>query len=217
MKKILLVFCLIFPLGVMASGIPVVDIAGLTQMITDGLARAKEFKQNMDEARNRLNEMKSSADHYKKMVDGHFNFEDVLNDPYANQFMALDDWKQIYNDSAGLAELRQEFGMYSDDPVVQRQYDNKLRQYNAQTKFYKASVERNKKMQSLLGQFSTATTPAAKEDIANAIRFEQTQVQNDAQMMATMNTLMEEQRILEAGKKSDEKVKLMFGEGFSRS
>ncbi len=166
-------------------------------MITDGLARAKEFKQNMDEARNRLNEMKSSADHYKKMVDGHFNFEDVLNDPYANQFMALDDWKQIYNDSAGLAELRQEFGMYSDDPVVQRQYDNKLRQYNAQTKFYKASVERNKKMQSLLGQFSTATTPAAKEDIANAIRFEQTQVQNDAQMMATMNTLMEKQRVLE--------------------
>lgn len=217
MKKWLLTICLVFPFGVTASGIPVVDIAGLTQMITDGLARAKEFKQNMDEARNRLNEMQSTADHYKKMVDGHFNFEDVLNDPYANDFMALDDWKQIYNDSTGLAELRQEFGMYSDDPVVQRQYDNKLRQYNAQTKFYKASVERNKKMQSLLGQFSTAQTPAAKEDIANAIRFEQTQVQNDAQMMATMNTMMEKQRILEAGKRSDEKVKLMFGEGFPRS
>lgn len=217
MKNYLLMFFLIFPLGVTASGIPVVDVAGLTQMITDGLARAKEFKQNMEEARNRLNEMKSSADHYKKMVDGHFNFEDVLNDPYANQFMALDDWKQIYNDSTGLAELREEFGLYSDDPNVQRRYDNKLKQYNAQTKFYKASVERNKKMQSLLSQFSTATTPAAKEDIANAIRFEQTQVQNDAQMMATMNTLMEKQQRLEHDASEREDVRIMFNEGFPRS
>lgn len=217
MKKILLVFCLMLPQVVTAAGIPVVDVAGLTQMITDGLTRAKEFKQNMDEARNRLNEMKATSDHYKKMVDGHFNFEDILNDPYANQFMALEDWKQIYNDATGLAELRHEFGMFSDDPVVQRQYDNKLRQYNAQTKFYKASVERNKKMQSLLSQFSTATTPAAKEDIANAIRFEQTQVQNDAQMMATMNTLMEKQRILEHEAKADEDIKIMLGEGFPRT
>lgn len=217
MKKWLLTICLVFPFGVTASGIPVVDIAGLTQMIVDGLTRAQEFKQNMDEARNRLNEMQSTADHYKKMVDGHFNFEDVLNDPYANDFMALDDWKQIYNDSTGLAELRQEFGMYSDDPIVQRQYDNKLRQYNAQTKFYKASVERNKKMQSLLGQFSTATTPAAKEDIANAILFEQTQVQNDAQMMATMNNLMEKQQRLEHDASEREDVRIMFNEGFPRS
>ncbi|OED65897.1 conjugal transfer protein TrbJ [Vibrio tasmaniensis ZS-17] len=217
MKKWLLTICLVFPFGVTASGIPVVDIAGLTQMITDGLTRAQEFKQNMDEARNRLNEMQSTADHYKKMVDGHFNFEDVLNDPYANDFMALDDWKQIYNDSTGLAELRQEFGMYSDDPVVQRQYDNKLRQYNAQTKFYKASVERNKKMQSLLGQFSTATTPAAKEDIANAIRFEQTQVQNDAQMMAAMNSLMAKQRVMEADSAARASTKLLLNEGIPRT
>ncbi|WP_394142880.1 type IV secretion system protein [Vibrio chagasii] len=217
MKKWLLTICLVFPFGVTASGIPVVDIAGLTQMITDGLARAQEFKQNMEEARNRLSEMQSTADHYKKMVDGHFNFEDVLNDPYANDFMALDDWKQIYNDSTGLAELRQEFGMYSDDPVVQRQYDNKLRQYNAQTKFYKASVERNKKMQSLLGQFSTATTPAAKEDIANAIRFEQTQVQNDAQMMAAMNSLMAKQRVMEADSAARASTKLLLNEGIPRT
>lgn len=217
MKKVLLASLLVFSLGSNASGIPVVDVANLAQIVTEGLARAKEFKQNMDEARNRLSEMKASSDHYKKMVDGHFNFEDVLNDPYANEFMALDDWKDIYNDSSGLVELREEFGMYSDDPLVQRRYDNQLRQYNAQSKFYKASVERNKKMQSLLGQFSTATTPAAKEDIANAIRFEQTQVQNDAQMMATMNTMMDERRRLEARKKSQEKVELMFGDGFPRS
>ncbi|WP_223823898.1 type IV secretion system protein [Candidatus Enterovibrio escicola] len=151
------------------------------------------------------------------MVDGHFNFEDLLNDPYANQFIALDDWKQIYNNSTELAELRQEFSMYSDDPLVQRRYDNELRQYNVQTKFYNASVERNKKMQLVLKKFSTATTPAAKEDIANAIRFEQTQIQNDAQMMSSLNTLIETQRILEAGKRSDEKVKLMFGDGFPRT
>ena len=217
MKKLILIGMLAFPLSVSASGIPVVDIAGLLQMVTDGLARAQEFKQNMDEARNRLGEMKSTADHYKDMVDGHYNFEDILNDPYANQFMAMDDWKQIYDDSTGLAELRQEFDMFSDDPQVQRRYDNKLRMYNAQTKYYKASVERNKKMQTLLIQFSTATTPASKSDIANTIRFEQTQVQNDAQMMATLNKLMENQQRLENGAAARESTRRLLNEGYPRS
>ena len=217
MKKIILIGLLVFPLSVSASGIPVVDVAGLLQMVTDGIARAQEFKQNMDEARNRLGEMKSTADHYKNMVDGHYNFEDILNDPYANQFMALDDWKQVYNDSSGLAELRQEFDMFSDDPQVQRRYDNRLRMYNAQNKYYEGTVKRNNNMQSLLEQFSTATTPAAKEDIANAIRFEQTQVQNDAQIMASLNDLMERQQRLEHDAKEKEDVRIMFNEGFPRS
>ena len=217
MNKYLLVMLLALPLSVSATGIPVVDVAGLLQMVTDGIARAQEFKQNMDEARNRLGEMKSTADHYKKMVDGHYNFEDILNNPHSNQFMAMDNWKDIYNDSTGLAELRQEFDMFSSDPQVQRRYDNKLRMYNAQTKFYKSSVERNKKMQSLLGQFSTATTPAAKDDIANAIRFEQTQVQNDAQMMASLNDLMEKQRRLEVGAAARERSRKLLNEGIPQS
>ena len=217
MKKYLLVMLLALPLSVSATGIPVVDIAGLLQMVTDGLTRAQEFKQNIDEARNRLGEMKLTADHYKKMVDGHYNFEDILNDPYANQFMALDDWKEVYNDSTGLAELRQEFDMFSDDPNVQRRYDNKLRMYNAQTKYYKATVKRSNNMQSLLEQFSTATTPAAKEDIANSIRFEQTQVQNDTQMMASLNDLMEKQQHLEMESRAEERIRARFNEGIPRS
>ncbi|WP_223823897.1 hypothetical protein [Candidatus Enterovibrio escicola] len=66
MQKLLLPFLLVLSFGVPASGLPVIDIAGLAQIVTEGLARAKEFKQNMQEARNRLNEMESSSKHYKK-------------------------------------------------------------------------------------------------------------------------------------------------------
>ena len=217
MKRLLLVIFLSFPLNLSAAGIPTIDIAAIAQMILDGVEQATRFKTQMEEAKNRLGEMKSQGDHYKDMVDGHFNFEDVLNNPQSNQFMASENWKDIYNDLTGLGELRQEFGMYSDDPIVQRRYDNKLKQYNAKTKFYKASVDRSNRMSDLLEQFNTATTPSAKDDIANAIRFEQTQVQNDTQMMASLNELMEKQRLMESEKASDEKVRKMFNEGFPRS
>ena len=216
MKKLLLAISLSLPLCVSAAGIPTIDIAAIAQMILDGVEQATRFKTQMEEAKNRLSEMKSQGDHYKDMVDGHFNFEDVLNNPTSNQFMALRNWKDIYNDSTGLAELRQEFGMFSDDPIVQRRYDNKLRQYNAQSKFHKASVERSEKMKDLLEQFDTATTPAAKDDIANALRFEQTQIQNDTKMMASLNDLMAESRLLEAGKAARKSTNTLLNEGFPR-
>lgn len=198
-----------------ASGIPVVDVASLSQMITDGLTRAKEFKENMDEARNRLNQLKAQQRHYEKMVEGHYEFEDVLNDPYVNEFMALDDWKQIYNDSEGLSELRDEFDMHSDNPAVQRRYDNELKRYNAQSKYYKTVVDRNRRMAGLLEQFSGASTPAAKSDIANAISFEQTQVQNDTQMMNTMNELMDKQERLRKDTETRERTRVMLNEGIT--
>ncbi|MCT7947686.1 type IV secretion system protein [Shewanella septentrionalis] len=216
MKKILLIGCLTAPFAANA-GIPVIDIGSLTQMITEGAIRANEFKENILEARNRLNQMKQQGTHYKDMVDGHFDVEKVLNDPNANKFMALSDWKKIYDDVEDIAELREEFYLFSDDPKKQKIYDDKLRQYSAQKRFYNSSVARNKKMTDLLNEFATATTPAKKEDIANSLRFEQTQLQNDAQMMASLNSLMEQQRRFEVAAAAEEKMRKWNNEGFPRS
>lgn len=216
MKKIVLICCLSAPFCANA-GIPVLDIGSLTQMITEGATRANEFKQNILEARNRLNEMKQQSDHYKNMVDGHFDVEKLLNDPTANKFMALDDWKKIHDSVEDIVELREEFYLFSDDPKKQKIYDAKLRQYSAQQKFYNSSVARNKKMKNLLDEFATATTPAKKEDIANTLRFEQTQMQNDVQMMASLNSLMEQQRRFEMDVSAEEKMRKWSNEGFPRS
>lgn len=214
MRNLLLIICLTLPLKTLASGIPVVDIAAITQVIMEGTLRAQEFEQNMQAAKNRLSEMKSTADHYKEMVDGHFNYEDILNAPSTNDFMAMEDWKAIYHKTAALTDLRKAFNMHSKNPHRQRQYDRELIEYDLQKKSYDAAVERNQRMQSLLGQFSTATTPAAKEDIANAISFEQTQIQNDTQMAAAMNTLLEKQDLLEHEAQARENIRIMMNEGF---
>ena len=112
MKKLLLLIALIFPFSVSATGIPVVDVASLTQMVTDNLAKAKQWgleaqqwaKQNgmdIDQYKEALKQGKDiyeQGEHYKKMVDGHFNFEDVLNDPLANEFYDLEEWRDVYDE-----------------------------------------------------------------------------------------------------------------------
>ncbi|WP_412497222.1 type IV secretion system protein [Vibrio fluvialis] len=217
MKKWLMVFVLSASSSVYATGIPVVDVASLTQMLQDGLMRAKEFQEQMGEARNRLLEMKSQGEHYKQMVEGHYDFEDVLNDPYLNQFIALDDWKEIYQDTQGLSNLRDEFGLYSDDPKIQRRYDNQLRQYQLRQKYYRNSVARNKRMQKLYQEFNGASNPAAKSDIANSISYERMQMQNDDQLMASLDEMMERQQMLERESVAREKTRKLMNEGIPRS
>ncbi len=200
----------------LATGIPVVDVASMVQFAAEATTRAAEFAEDITEARKRLSELKSQGAHYKRMVEGHVDFEDVLYDPTLNSVYSLKDWRTIYNNIEDIADLRQEFDMYSDDPMVQRSYDRQLKEYKMKTIFYENSVKRNENMASLMTQYQSATTPATKADLANAIAFEQTQIQNDAQMQQTLQTVMEEQRINEAQASMRATYDTLMGEGIPR-
>jgi type IV secretion system protein VirB5 len=218
MKKfivMLLVLSLSYNQTVSASGVPTIDIASIIQGLKDALIRAKEFKQQIKEAKNRLNEMRNSSEHYRDMVDGHFDFESILNDPTLNKYLALDDWKDIYNDTSDLSDLRDEFGMVSNNPTTQKKYDRKLQTYSAQSKFYDMSVKRNDNLKDLLAQFTTATNPAAKADLANSIQFENARIKNDAKMMESMTALMEQTATLEHEQRSLEKIEVIRGGGMA--
>ncbi|EGR3963722.1 conjugal transfer protein TrbJ, partial [Vibrio cholerae] len=65
--------------------------------------------------------------------------------------------------------------------------------------------------------FNGATTPAAKSDIANAISFERMQMQNDDQLMASMDEMMERQQMLERESAARENTRKLFNEGIPRS
>ena len=134
-NKLLLALALSFPLSVNASGIPTVDVAAIAQMVADGMEEAARFTQDMEEARNRLQEMKEQGEHYKSMVDGHWDYEKILNDPNLNDFFANEEWQDIYDNVTNLDQLRDEFGMYSDDPNVQNRYDKELQAYAAREEF----------------------------------------------------------------------------------
>jgi type IV secretion system protein VirB5 len=195
MKKIFIILLLITPLAVQnigASGIPTIDIVSMIQGLKDALVQAKQFKDQISEARNRLNRLKETGKHYKDMVDGHFDWESLLNDPTLNKHLALGNWKKIYDGIGDINNLRDEFHMQSDDPRIQSKWDKQLKAYKVQRDFYYASVKRSENLKNLLKQFSTATNPAAKADLANSIQFENTQVENDAEMMKSMAALMEQ-------------------------
>ena len=213
-RKTLIALAFSLPMTVSASGIPTVDVVAIAQMVADNAENAARFVEDMEEARNRLQEMKEQGEHYKNMVDGHWDYEKILNDPNLNDFFANEEWQDIYDNVTNLDQLRDEFGMYSDDPNVQNRYDKELQAYAAREEFYNTAVERNKRMTELLSEFEHAATPAQKEDIGNSIRFEQTQIENDAKMMASLNQLMEDQRRLEHSAKEREKLDILFGEGF---
>ena len=181
-----------------ATGIPTVDVAGIAQMVANNAARAADFAKTLSEAQKRLEQLKQTANHYKSMVEGHHSFEDVLQMANANNGFAFNNWQDIYNDTSELEQLREDFNMYSDDPEIQKRFDQELLSYKAQRNYYNGTVARNNRMQTLLNQFSTATTPGLKADLANAINFEQLQIRNDAQMMDTLNKLMEKQKSLES-------------------
>lgn len=191
---------------VYATGIPVVDVASLTQMVVDGVTRAQEFSESLNEAKNRLNQAKSTATHYKSMVEGHYNYEEILNDPNLNAFVDLTNFQDLYDSIDDVSGLRDEFGMHSDDPVIQRRYDLKLKEYKFQENLLEVSKTRNDRMRTLLTQFNAATTPAAKADLANSIEYEKMQMQNEQEMMGAMNNVLVKQRQLERSKAARENI-----------
>lgn len=213
MRKVIISALVTASLSVNAAGIPVVDVAGLAQMVKDTALRAHEFKQTIGEAKSRLNHMKADLNHYKKMVDGHFDFEKVINDPFLNDFMAMDNWQQIYDSVGDVSSLREEFGLKSDDPAIQSRFDQELKQFKFNQILYQNSVKRNKRIQDLAGKYASATTPAAKSDLANAISYEEMQMKNDQQMMEKMTALMDKQRSLEANKAAEKSIDNIFGTG----
>lgn len=216
MKKQILILLLGMPLSVQATGILTFDAANLAQMALEATTKAKEFAEIMAQSHKEFNEMQSQGDHYRKMVDGHYNFEDILNDPNLNQAFALEDWKKIYDNVEDIADIRHEFNMYSDDPITQRRYNDQLRMYRTKTTFYENTVKRYERLSELLSQFDTATTPAAKEDLANAISYEQTLIQNDQQMHNALTEAMERQEQLENDARAREDIRVFLNEGLPR-
>jgi len=200
----------------MAQGIPVIDTASIARLISEGAARVAEFKQNYEEAKNRLQALKDHQQLFDDMVSGHYNYKDIINDPNINDFMASTDWGEIFTAVDDLDDLREEFSMVSDNADVQALYDNQLREYKLRNDAYNSSVTRNTKMEALLSEFAAATTPAAKQDIANAISYEQTQIHNDAEMLKVLGELSAQKASLIHQARGREIREKLFGDGFTR-
>lgn len=177
-----------------ASGIPVVDVAGITQMIMESLTRAQEFQQTIQNATQQLNALKDQHEHYKNMVEGHWDIEDILNDPNLNEFTSMDDWRSIYDAVDDIDSLRNEFDLYSEDPAVQKNYDRALKNYAVKKNIHESVVKRSQRIQDLFSQMGHADTPAKKADLSNSIQLESMRIKNDQQAMDLITEIEERER-----------------------
>lgn len=183
-----------------ASGIPTVDAATLAQSVLNGLEAAQQAKDQMQAYADQMNQAKDLFEQNKDMISGNWKLGDFLDSQLMNNILPSD-WEKIYNNIEDLTNLREKFGLTSDDPSVQKQYDKLLAGYDVMNKSLEANNQRVENLQKLGGLLNSANTPQQKEDLNLRFQMEYVNMQNEQIRLQNVSALMEKQKELERKKK----------------
>lgn len=186
---------------VVASGVPTVDVAALTQMVLNAQQQAREALAQLDKAKEAISQAKSQYDHYKGIVQGNDKLGEFLNDPYVNQLLPGKEWQDIYSQAKDLPQLRQRYGLTSSDPQVQAAFDKLLSQADVLENQYKATNTRLDHAKGLRNRLNTVETPKDREQLALRyqqeileLQAQQAQLQNSRYLMAQHEKMENEKR-----------------------
>lgn len=177
-----------------ASGIPVVDVAGIAQMIQDGIQQANEAMNQLNATRQQIEDFKNAAEAEKKRFEGNWKLSDVLSDPTLTSYLPSDDWQKIYDGSRDVSALREEYGLYSENEDEQKVFDSMLTDIDVLQDSYSATVKRTENIKNLAAYMDQAQTPQQKADYQNRIAYEQLQIQNEKIKIDTVAALMEKRQ-----------------------
>lgn len=186
-----------------ASGIPTVDVATGIILTDNAVQQAKEAADALDQARAGIEQAKRQYDEYASMVTGNSELADFLNNPALNKILPMAEWWAVYSDVENLPELRQRYGLQSDDPQVQKEFDKLLAATGALEENYNASTERVKNAEQLRAQLNVASTPQQKQDLQLRYQQEFLELQNQQMRMANMKALTDQEKDLENAKRSN--------------
>lgn len=188
---------------VSASGIPTVDVANIAQMVLDAQAQALQAKAQLDAAMSQLDEAKRQFDQTKGFITGNSGYGGMYNDPamtsYIPTSISPDSWEQLYTkmDTVTLQNMRNKYGLETDNKVQQEAYDKKLQDFYFTQGALAANNRRLENIQRLQEEADRATTPQQKQDIANRIAAEQAEIQNENNRLAVVNSLQAKQEKLQ--------------------
>ncbi|EOS2689941.1 type IV secretion system protein [Escherichia coli] len=150
--------------------IPVVDPTSIAKTVEEGLARAKEAADNLQQLKTQYEQSIKYAEDQKKRLEGFTDFSrgfDTASSYMRGSLKDIDSDSQI-----GLDSLRKKYSLTSSDANTQRRYDAVLKQINFYEQFNKSMYKRAERVQSLQSLFASATTPQQKADIANQLSIE---------------------------------------------
>ncbi|CNK25749.1 P-type DNA transfer protein VirB5 [Yersinia aldovae] len=178
--------------SVQSAGIPVVDVAGIAQMLQNATQQAQEALDNLDAIKSQIAETKSMADAAKARFEGNWGLADVLNDPTLNSYLPTKDWSDIYGGTRDLTNLRDKYGLKSQNTSIQKHYDEMLTNLDVMQEAYDSTVKRSDNIRKLGTMMDTAQTPQQKADYANRIAVEQTEILNENTKIELVKTQMEQ-------------------------
>lgn len=194
-----------------AAGIPTVSATELAQMVVNAQQQAKEALAQLNKAKEAIAQAKSQYDHYKGLIEGNSNLADFLNDPLVNDLIPLGDWTQIYNDAKNLPDLRQRYGLISEDPAVQKAFDKLLMKADVLEKEKSASDTRVQNAQKMRAKLNTVQTPQEKQDLSLRYQQEMLELQTQQIRMQNIKELAAEKEKLEDKKRAQDFMNYMNG------
>lgn len=208
MKKKITVTAVAFFLGCMPAislaGIPTVDPAAIAQLTANAKQQADEALQQLNTAKQSIQQVKDQYDHYKNLVTGNDQLGNFLNDPLLNNILPASDFNDIYNDTKKLADLRSRYGMTSSDSKVQEVFDRLLSQAGVIEETYNAASQRIKNAEQLRQKLNTVETPQQREELGLRLQQEQIELQNQQMQLQNAKMLMEHQEKLADRKKAQD-------------
>ena len=200
-----------------AIGIPTLDSTTAGILVINATAQAKQALDALKQAKEGIEQAKAEYDHYKNLISGNSNYGDFLNNPELNKILPIAEWGDMYKDAKRLPELRQRYGMVSDDTYVQKAYDKLLGAMGALEANYEASSERVKNAEELKREINKVDTPQQKQDLQIRYQQELIEQQNQEMRMANMIALSEQRQKLENKRRAQEFQDHMRGKGKYRS
>lgn len=190
-----IVCSLAMPVAVNATGIPVLDVAGIAQMVQNATATAQQALDQLNQLKQQYDQAVAAAKAEKERFEGNWSLGDVLNDPTLTSYLP-DDWTDIYS-SGDVSGLREQYKLKSTNSEVQEQYDSLLSNLSTMQEAYDSTVKRTKNIEQLASYMNSAQTPQQKADYANRILFEQTQIQNEQAKVNAVKTMMEQREYIQ--------------------
>ena len=125
MKKLAYVVLLASLSGqVMASGIPTVDVAAIAKTVEEGLTRAQEAANQLNQLKEQYEQQIKYAEDQKQRLEGFTDFSSGFDS--ASSYMK-DSLSSITDDAkSDLSDLRDKYGLSSSNSVAQARYDGLL-------------------------------------------------------------------------------------------
>lgn len=171
------------------SGIPTFDVGTFTQMVE----QVNQMREQVQTAKNQYEQMQREFE----AITGNSQYGRMLqNDDLFTYIPESGDWREVSGYDIGT--LAERYGLTSDDPARQEQYERELSNMVAAERSYRAQTQRLANIEALMGRADTVQTPRERQDLANAISIEQAALQVETNRMAALqDTMIRDSRLEE--------------------